>query len=69
MNKLHKFTKALGRIIRHPYLLNLVLQDEDSNKEDVIQKYGLADGLPVIEINELFPSTLPCCVPWQNAMR
>ena len=55
MNKLHKFTKALGRIIRHPYLLNLVLQDEGSNKEDVIRKYGLADGLPVIEINELFP--------------
>ena len=55
MNKLHKLTKALGRIIRHPYLLNLVLQDQGSNKEDVIRKYGLADGLPVIEINELFP--------------
>lgn len=55
MNKLHKFTKAIGRIIRHPYLLNLVLNDEQSNKEDVIRKYGLADGLPVIEINGLFP--------------
>ena len=55
MNKLHKLTKALGRIIRHPYLLNLVLQDEGSNKKDVIREYGLADGLPVIEINELFP--------------
>ena len=55
MNKLKKFTKALGRIIRHPYLLNLVLQDEDSNKDDVIRKYQLADGLPVLEINELFP--------------
>ena len=54
MNKLNKLTKAIGRIIRHPYLLNLVLQDEDSNKEDVIRKYGLKDGLPVIEINELF---------------
>ena len=55
MNKLQKFTKAVGRIIRHPYLLNLVLQDEGSNKEDVIRKYGLKNGLPVIEINELFP--------------
>ena len=55
MNKLNKLTKAIGRIIRHPYLLNLVLQDDGSNKEDVIRKYGLADGLPVIEINELFP--------------
>ena len=55
MNKLQKFTKAIGRIIRHPYLLNLVLQDEGSNKEEVIRKYGLKDGLPVLEINELLP--------------
>ena len=55
MNKIQKFTKAVGRIIKHPYLLNLVLQDESSNKEDVIRKYGLADGLPVVEINTLFP--------------
>ena len=55
MNKIQKFTKAIERIIRHPYLLNLVLQDESSNKEDVIQKYGLADGLPMVEINEFFP--------------
>ena len=33
MNKLNKLFKAIGRIARHPYLLNLVLQDESSNKE------------------------------------
>jgi predicted O-methyltransferase YrrM len=55
MNKIQKFTKAIGRIIRHPYLLNLVLQDEGSNKEEVIRKYGLKDGLTLLEINELFP--------------
>ena len=55
MNKLNKFFKAIGRIVRHPYLLNLVLQDESSNKEDVIRKYGLKDGLPLLEINELLP--------------
>ena len=55
MNKIQKLSKAIGRIIKHPYLLNLVLQDEGSNKEDVIRKHGLADGLPVIEINQLFP--------------
>lgn len=55
MNKIQKLTKALGRIIRHPYLLNLVLNDESSNKEDVIKRYGLKDGLPVVEINTLFP--------------
>lgn len=54
MNKIQKFTKAIGRIIRHPHLLNLVLQDENSNKEDVIRKYGLQDGLPVVGIDDLF---------------
>ena len=55
MNKLNKLTKAIGRIIRRPYLLNLVLQDDESNKDDVIRKHGLKDGLPVIDIDELFP--------------
>ena len=64
MNKLNKFAKAIGRIIRHPYLLNLVLQDEDSNKEEVIRKYGLHDGLPVIEINELFPDFHETACPY-----
>ena len=64
MNKLNKLTKAIGRIIRHPYLLNLVLQDEGSNKEDVIRKYGLADGLSVIEINELFPDFYVIAKPY-----
>ncbi|MBQ2489988.1 MAG: class I SAM-dependent methyltransferase [Bacteroidales bacterium] len=55
MNKIRKLTKALGRIIRHPYLLNLILLDENSNREEVIRKYGLSDGLPVIEIDGMFP--------------
>lgn len=55
MNKLKKFTKAVGRILRHPYLLNLVLQDEDSNKEEVIRRYHLTDGLPVLDLDKLFP--------------
>ncbi len=53
MNKIQKLNKAIGRIIKHPYLLNLVLQDESSNKEEVFRKYGLQDGLPVVEINDL----------------
>lgn len=57
MNKLQKFTKAIGLICRHPYLLNLVLQDEDTSKEEVIRRHGFADGLPVIEINQLFPDS------------
>ena len=55
MNKLQKLTKAIGRIIKHPYLLNLVLQDKESNREDVIRRHGFVEGLPLLEINELFP--------------
>ena len=64
MNKPQKLLKAIGRILRHPYLLNLVLQDEGSNKEDVIRKYGLQDGLPVIEINALFPDFKESAMPY-----
>ena len=55
MNKLQKFAKAIGLICRHPYLLNLVLQDEDTSKRELIRRHGFADGLPVIDINNLFP--------------
>lgn len=54
-NKLSKFFKAIGRIVRHPYLLNLVLQDEVENRDEVIRKYGMSQGLPVVEIDDLVP--------------
>lgn len=55
MNRIQKLLKATGRILKRPYLLNLVLQDEDSVKEEVIRRYGLKDGLPVLDINRLLP--------------
>lgn len=55
MNKLRKFTKALGRICRHPYLLNLILQDEDTAKEETICQYGFENGLPLLDPEMLFP--------------
>ena len=55
MNKLQKLSKALGLIIRKPYLLNLVIQDEDVKKEEVVKRYGMTDGLPLVEIDRLFP--------------
>lgn len=64
MNKLQKFAKAIGLICRHPYLLNLVLQDEDTSKEEVIHRHGFADGLPVIEINQLFPDFNETATPY-----
>lgn len=56
MNKLKKALKALGLICQHPYLLNNVINDEAVRKEEVIRKYNLPDGLPLLEINQLFPN-------------
>ncbi|MBO4282749.1 MAG: class I SAM-dependent methyltransferase [Bacteroidales bacterium] len=55
MNKLRKLTKAIGRICRHPYLLNLVLQDEGAAKEETLRRYACPDGLPLVELSTLFP--------------
>ncbi|MBR4135334.1 MAG: class I SAM-dependent methyltransferase [Bacteroidales bacterium] len=55
MNKLKKGLKALGLICKRPYLLNAVLNDEKVRKEEVVRRYGLSDGLPVVQIQSLFP--------------
>ncbi len=55
MNKLQKLTKAIGRICRRPYLLNLVLQDEETVREETVSRYGFADGFPLVELSTLFP--------------
>ena len=54
MNKIQKLFKALGLIIKKPYLLNLVIESEDVMKDKVKQDYGMGDGLPFVEIYELF---------------
>ena len=55
MNKVKKGLKAIGLICRHPYLLNAVINDENVRKEEVIRNHGLQDGLPLVEIQSLFP--------------
>ncbi len=64
MNKINKFFKAVGRICRHPYLLNLVLQDEDTMREETVRRHGFADGLPVIEIDKLLPDFAETAEPY-----
>ncbi|MCR4964362.1 MAG: class I SAM-dependent methyltransferase [Bacteroidales bacterium] len=49
-----KGLKALGLICKHPYLLNAVINDEGVRKEEVIRRYGLEAGLPMVEIHQLF---------------
>ncbi len=54
MNKIQKLFKAIGLIIKKPYLLNLVIESEDVMKDKIKQDYGISDGLPLVEIDELF---------------
>jgi predicted O-methyltransferase YrrM len=53
MSKLSKLARALGLLVRKPYLLNKILEDENENKSLVIQKYELPHGLPEINLKDL----------------
>jgi len=55
MNKISKLFKAFFLILRRPSLLNKVLDDADVNKNEVIKKYRLPKGLPVVDICDLLP--------------
>ncbi|MBQ4355148.1 MAG: class I SAM-dependent methyltransferase [Bacteroidales bacterium] len=55
MNKIAKAFKAFGLICRHPYLLNHVLDDEQVRKREVLKHYNFPQGLPVVDLADLFP--------------
>lgn len=48
--------KGAALIIRNPWLMNKVLDDEDVNRKAVIDQHGLANGLPVVDILEIAPA-------------
>jgi hypothetical protein len=50
MNKISKAFKTLGLIIRKPYLLNLINDDEQVKQNYVARKYKLPNGFPSIDI-------------------
>lgn len=55
MNKIQKGLRALKLVVKHPYLLNNVLNSEDVCREEFVRKYGHADGLPLLPLETLFP--------------
>ncbi|MFZ4400489.1 MAG: class I SAM-dependent methyltransferase [Bacteroidales bacterium] len=55
MNKILKAIKAIGLILKKPYLLNHIIEDESVFQQYVEKKYNLPKGLPFITITELFP--------------
>lgn len=54
MSRLLKALSAIVKIIRNPWLLNKVLQQPEVWKEHVRDKYGMEDGLGVIDPAVLF---------------
>lgn len=55
MSKIHKFLKAIRLIATKPYLLNLILENKDSYREQAIKNYHLPNGLMQVNISDLFP--------------
>lgn len=64
MNKIQKGFRALKLVLRHPYLLNHVLDDEDVCKEQFCRKYALPDGLPLLRLETLFPDFVETVSPY-----
>jgi predicted O-methyltransferase YrrM len=50
MSKFGKLSRALGLLIKNPYLLNKILEDKDENKSLVHSKYKLPLGLPEADL-------------------
>ena len=64
MNKIQKGFRALKLVAKRPYLLNLVLESEDVYQEAVSKKFGLADGLPLLHLETLFPDFQETVAPY-----
>lgn len=54
MTKFLKAVRAITAIIRNPWLLNRVLDEDNSWRRSITKKYNRQDGLPVIRPEEIF---------------
>jgi predicted O-methyltransferase YrrM len=54
MSKLSKSLKAVFNILRNPWLLNKVLEDDQAWKGFVRKKFGMELGFPVLRAEDLF---------------
>ncbi len=53
MKKLSKLFIALKRLVKQPSLLNLIIDNPDANKQDVIKKYNLPNGFNEIDFSDI----------------
>jgi hypothetical protein len=57
LSKLGKLAKAMSRIVRNPRRTLLpILNDDWEKKADVVQRYGLPNGLPEVDLTDLVPN-------------
>ena len=48
MHRIFKALRAVGQLLKNPWLLNRVLTEPDIWKSHLVKKYGMTEGLPVI---------------------
>ncbi|MCK9613845.1 MAG: class I SAM-dependent methyltransferase [Bacteroidales bacterium] len=56
MSNFFKALKAVGLILRKPYLLNLICDDETVKQNYIEKKYHMSAGLPTIDISNFINS-------------
>ncbi len=52
MSKFQKLLRALGLLLQKPYLLNLILEQNEAYSS-ILQQYSFENGLPVISLHHL----------------
>lgn len=62
--KIQKATKGIVQLIRNPYLLNHVLDEDLYWRKKVLKHHDLKYGLPVIDIVDLFPGFTQTVSPY-----
>ena len=53
MNKVKKLFIAIQRLVKSPALLNLIIDDPEQSKKEVVSKYGLSSGFNELNFFEL----------------
>ncbi|MDX9941962.1 MAG: class I SAM-dependent methyltransferase [Bacteroidales bacterium] len=56
MNKIQKALTGLWQVIKNPWLLNHVLDQEQYWRKKVVSQFGFENGLPLLDLDELFPA-------------
>lgn len=56
MGKIQKTAEAIQRIIKNPWLLNTIINQNAVWEEKTNKKYNLPNGFPQVELNTLFPN-------------